>query len=234
MPCHRLSIPRPCAEVTLKVDEPVLSAAPDSSYPSALCRGDVERPANRADRGRSAPYPSALCRGDVEGGRRRGWPRLPRPAVDRGRAAPIIAATAGRSPRERPVPPGAGAEGATAPETLRRKDRGGTALWKAESRRMPARLPPKGKTGRVRVARCAPVNLSGPATEGAGSAASAEAPSRGRHERLLPRTSTHVRPMGGRRAAPGEVRAPAVGRCRRAGSGRRWPGAPRIREPAYP
>jgi hypothetical protein len=46
------------------------------------------------------------------------------------------AAIVRRTLRERPAEPrgDAGAEGATAPETLRQKDRGGMTLWKAAAR----------------------------------------------------------------------------------------------------
>ena len=54
---------------------------------------------------------------------------------------------------------GAGAEGATAPETLRQTDRGGMKLWKAGGR----------ESGRLTegVNRACPASLSGSTTEGA-------------------------------------------------------------------
>ena len=61
--------------------------------------------------------------------------------------------------RDRVVEPGA--EGATAPETLRPKDRGELALWKAAA--LDERRPPTGVTS----ASSAGGNLSGPGTEGA-------------------------------------------------------------------
>ena len=60
----------------------------------------------------------------------------------------------------------AGAEGATAPETLRQTDSRLMALWKAIVRGLNRVGPPKG-SGRERIACACRLYLSGPVTEGA-------------------------------------------------------------------